>query len=95
MLMISACAWFLGGNRGTYSALPESFSTTLVYLLIALSVGRWLRASDYVVAGGLLITVGVSLVPLLTYSVEKDDGFVARGGSALTKISTHGYTGRG
>src|SRR4051812_24974588 len=69
MLMISACAWFLGdkweslGSRGV-------FATTLVYIAVALGVGLWLRARGYVVGGGLLVTVAVCLVPLLTYTVE-------------------------
>jgi hypothetical protein len=69
MLMISACAWFLGdkweslGSRGV-------FATALVYMAVALGVGLWLRARGYVVGGGLLVTVAVCLVPLLTYTVE-------------------------
>jgi hypothetical protein len=69
MLMISACAWFLGdkweslGSRGV-------FATTLVYMAVALGVGLWLRARGYVVGGGLLVTVAVCLVPLLTYTLE-------------------------
>src|ERR1041385_11895 len=69
MLMISACAWFLGdkwdqlGSRGI-------FATALVYALVAVSLGRWLRGRGYAVGGGLLVTVAVCLVPLLTYTVE-------------------------
>lgn len=69
MLMISACAWFLGdkwealGSRGV-------FFTVLVYMLIAVGLGRLLRQKGYVVGGGLLITVAVCLVPLLTFVVE-------------------------
>lgn len=69
MLMISACAWFLGdkwealGSRGV-------FSTVLVYMLAAASLGRFLRGRGYVVGGGLLVTVAVCLVPLLVYTVE-------------------------
>ncbi|HKO99141.1 MAG TPA: hypothetical protein VJU86_19230 [Pyrinomonadaceae bacterium] len=73
MLMISACAWFLGDKWDTLGTTGV-FITTLVYLLIAVSVGRWLRANGYTVAGGLLITVGVCLVPLLTYCIEKMTG---------------------
>jgi hypothetical protein len=73
MLMISACAWFLG-DKWDMLGTTGVFITTLVYFLIALSVGQWLRANNYDVAGGLLITVGISLVPLLTYSVEKMTG---------------------
>ena len=69
MLMISACAWFLGdkwdalGPRGV-------FATVLVYMLVAVSLGRFLRGRGYLVGGGLLITVAVCLVPLLVYTVE-------------------------
>jgi hypothetical protein len=69
MLMISACAWFLGdkwealGPRGV-------FVTVLLYGLVALRLGLWLRRKGYVVGGGLLVTVAVCLVPLLTYTVE-------------------------
>ena len=69
MLMISACAWFLGdkwealGSRGV-------LVTVLVYMAVALGVGLWLRARGYLVGGGLLVTVAVCLVPLLTYTIE-------------------------
>jgi hypothetical protein len=74
MLMISACAWFLGDK---WDALGASgiFITALVYIMIAASLGVWLRRRDYLVAGGLLITVAVSLVPLLVYSIERMTGF--------------------
>jgi hypothetical protein len=69
MLMITACGWFLGdkwealGSRGV-------FATVLVYMLVAVGLGRFLRARGYAVGGGLLVTVAVCLVPLLTYTVE-------------------------
>src|SRR5688572_12600638 len=69
MLMISACAWFLGdkwellGSRGV-------FVTVLIYMVIAARLGWWLRSNGYLVGGGLLITVAVCLVPLLTFTVE-------------------------
>jgi hypothetical protein len=69
MLMISACAWFLGDKwdqLGTAGVL----ATSLVYLAIAASVGWWLRGNGFVVGGGLLITVAVCMVPLITYSIE-------------------------
>ena len=47
-----------------------SFTTTLVYALIATGVGWWVRSQGYVVGGGLLITVAVCLVPLIVYSIE-------------------------
>src|SRR4030095_4492417 len=74
MLMISACAWFLG-DKWDQLGTSGVFITVLIYMLIAVSVGWWLRNKEYVVAGGLLITVAVSLVPLLTYCVEKMTGF--------------------
>lgn len=73
MLMISACAWFLGDQWDALGTVGV-FAVTLVYLLIAVSVGRWLRTHYYEVAGGLLITVAVCLVPLLTYSIQKMTG---------------------
>ena len=69
MLMISACAWFLGdkwealGSRGV-------FVTVLVYMFAALGIGLALRRRGFVVGGGLLVTVAVCLVPLLVYTVE-------------------------
>ncbi|HJQ31178.1 MAG TPA: hypothetical protein VJ866_03315 [Pyrinomonadaceae bacterium] len=69
MLMISACAWFLGdkwealGPRGV-------FVTVLLYGLVALRLGLWLRRKGYAVGGGLLVTVAVCLTPLLVYTVE-------------------------
>src|SRR5882762_4561810 len=69
MLMISACAWFLGDK---WNALGFSgiLATTLVYFGIAAGVGMWLRHAGYLIGGGLLVTVAVSLVPLITYSIE-------------------------
>jgi hypothetical protein len=74
MLMISACAWFLGDK---WDALGASgiLITTIVYMMIAASLGVWLRRRDFLVGGGLLITVAVSLVPLLVYSIERMTGF--------------------
>lgn len=74
MLMISACAWFLGDK---WDALGASgiFITAIVYIMIAAGIGAWLVRRDYLVAGGLLITVAVSLVPLLVYSIERMTGF--------------------
>jgi hypothetical protein len=45
-------------------------ATTVVYLLVATALGLWLQGMGYRVAGGLLVTVAVSLVPLITYSIE-------------------------
>ncbi len=74
LLMISACAWFLGdkweslGDRGI-------LITCLVYAAVALGIGVWLRAQGFMVAGGLLVTVAVSLTPLITYTIEHMLGF--------------------
>ena len=69
MLMISACAWFLG-DKWEELGSPGVFGTVLLYMLVAIGLGRFLRGKGYVVGGGLLITVAVCLVPLLTFTVE-------------------------
>jgi hypothetical protein len=74
LLMISGCAWFLGNKWDTLGAGGICI-TAIIYLLIAVSLGMWLRRSGYPVAGGLLITVGVSLTPLLVYSIERMTGY--------------------
>jgi hypothetical protein len=69
MLMISACAWFLGdkwevlGTRGV-------LATVLTYAVIAASIGWWLRTKGFLVGGGLLVTVAVCLVPLIVFCIE-------------------------
>ena len=67
--MISACAWFLGDK---WDELGDGgiLMTCLVYAGIAIAIGVWLRKSGFPVAGGLLVTVAVSLTPLITYTVE-------------------------
>jgi hypothetical protein len=69
MLMISACAWFLGDKWDSLGP-GGVFSTVLAYMAVALGLGRWLRSRGYAVGGGLLVTVAVCLTPLLTYAVE-------------------------
>lgn len=69
MLMIVACAWFLG-DKWERLGSPGILGTVIVYIMIAAGLGWWLRGKGYVVGGGLLITVAVCLVPLLTYSIE-------------------------
>jgi len=74
MLMISACAWFLGDkweSLGPVGALV----TAIIYFGIALGVGIWLRERGYIVGGGLLVTVAVCLVPLITYSIQDVLGY--------------------
>jgi hypothetical protein len=73
MLMISACAWFLGDKWDALGA-QGICATVIIYMAIAASTGFWLWRRDYPVAGGLLITVAVSLVPLLVYSIERMTG---------------------
>jgi hypothetical protein len=74
MLMISACAWFLGDKWDVLQA-PGILAVVGCYMLIAFAAGIVIRRYDYVVAGGLLITVGVSLTPLLVYSIERIVGW--------------------
>lgn len=73
MLMISACAWFLGDKWNALGA-PGICITAIIYMLITASTGVWLRRHGYLVGGGLLITVAVALVPLLVYSIERMTG---------------------
>ena len=70
MLMIGGCAWFLGDKwdvLGTGGVL----GTALIYATVAASLGLWLRTKGFVVGGGLLVTVAVTLVPLIVYSIQK------------------------
>ena len=69
MLMISAFAWFLS-NIWSVLGSGGVLVTTLIYFAIAVGIGWWLRVRGFVVGGGLLITVAVCLVPLITYSIE-------------------------
>ncbi|HKR12428.1 MAG TPA: hypothetical protein VJT15_10245 [Pyrinomonadaceae bacterium] len=74
ILMIMACAWFLGDKWDDLSS-PGILSTVVVYMMIAAALGWWLRKKGYIVGGSLLITVAVCLVPLLVYSIEDILGF--------------------
>lgn len=69
MLMISACAWFLGDK---WDALGSKgiLITSLIYAGISAAAGWLLREKGYVIGGGLLITVAVSLTPLVAYTIE-------------------------
>jgi hypothetical protein len=69
MLMISACAWFLGDKWDELGS-PGILGTVVAYIMIAAGLGWWLRKKGYIVGGSLLITVAVCLVPLLTYAIE-------------------------
>jgi len=77
LLMISACAWFLGAKWDVLGASGICI-TAIIYIGITASTGFWLRRQGYVVAGGLLVTVAVSLAPLLIYSIERMTGFGVR-----------------
>src|SRR5438045_2497412 len=57
MLMISACAWFLGDKWDVLHA-RGILAVVLCYMLIAFAAGIVIRRYDYMVASGLLITVG-------------------------------------
>jgi hypothetical protein len=74
MLMISACAWFLGDKWDDLGSAGV-LATALTYAAFAAGVGWWLRQKQFLVGGGLLITVAVCLVPLITYSIEDISGF--------------------
>jgi hypothetical protein len=69
MLMITACAWFLGDKWEDLGS-PGILGTVLVYMMVAVGLGSWLRNKGFLVGGALLITVAVCLVPLLTYTIE-------------------------
>ncbi len=74
LLMISACAWFLGDKWDALGS-PGVLITAGIYLTIAATLGWWLRKKGYLVGGGLLITVAVCLVPLITYAIEDILGY--------------------
>ena len=69
MLMISAFAWFLG-DKWEVLGSPGILATVAVYMGIAGGLGWWLRERGFLIGGGLLVTVAVCLVPLLTYSIQ-------------------------
>ena len=69
MLMISACAWFLGDKWQSLGHLGVLI-TCGVYGVVAVATGAWLRRKGFTVAGGLLVTVAVALAPLVTYTIE-------------------------
>jgi hypothetical protein len=69
MLMITACAWFLG-DKWEQLGSAGILGTVIVYMMIAAGLGWWLRNKGYLIGGSLLITVAVCLVPLLTYCIE-------------------------
>src|SRR5215831_2839302 len=52
MLMISACAWFLGDKWDVLQA-PGIMAIVLCYMIIAFAAGAITRRYDYIVAGGL------------------------------------------
>jgi len=73
MLMISSCAWFLGRKWDAFG--PQGICVTLlIYMTGLITLGVWLRRTGFVVGGGLLVTVAVSLTPLVTYTIEKMTG---------------------
>ncbi len=74
MLMISACAWFLGDKWQSLGS-GGVLITCLIYFALAAGLGSWLRSKGYIVGGGLLITVAVCLTPLIVYCIEDLSGF--------------------
>ena len=74
MLMISACAWFLGDKWDSLGSAGV-LATCLVYFAVASGLGWWLRGRGYKVGGGLLITVAVCLTPLIVFCIEDLTGF--------------------
>jgi hypothetical protein len=74
LLMISACAWFLG-DKWDVLGPGGVLATCLVYFALAAGLGWWLRGKGYTVGGGLLITVAVCLTPLIVFSIEKLTGW--------------------
>src|SRR5438034_10740932 len=70
LLMISACGWFLG-DKWNELGVSGICITVLLYIAGLTSLGMWLRRKGFLVGGGLLITVAVSLAPLVTYTIEK------------------------
>ena len=50
MLMISACAWFLGDKWDDLGS-PGILCTTVLYMLVATSLGWCLRKKGYLVGG--------------------------------------------
>jgi hypothetical protein len=74
MLMISACAWFLGDKWDSLGS-AGILATCIVYFAVAAGLGWWLRSRGYKVGGGLLITVAVCLTPLIVFCIEDLTGF--------------------
>ena len=50
MLMISACAWFLGDKWNELGS-GGVLATTLIYGVVCLGLGLWLRDKGYLVGG--------------------------------------------
>src|SRR5262245_25410696 len=69
LLMIAACAWFLG-DKWEELGSAGVLATTLVYAAVATLIGVTLRRRGWIAAGSLLITVAVCLTPLAVYCVE-------------------------
>lgn len=69
LLMIAATNWLLGTK---WEGL-ESTSVLTISMLYATSAARWgnrLRSQGHTLQGGLLLTVAVSQVPIITYSLQ-------------------------
>jgi hypothetical protein len=66
-LVMLAGAWFLAEQWDELGSLGV-FATALVYTIATAGSGLFLSKRGWPIAGGLLVTVAVSLVPLLTYA---------------------------
>ncbi len=73
ILMILAAAWFLTNTWETLGTAGV-LVTTLIYFTIAAGVGWWIRSRGFFIGGGLLITVAVTLVPLMVLLIEDLSG---------------------
>jgi hypothetical protein len=80
MLVILACAWFLAEQWDELGA-PGVLATVVVYGGVATGLGVWVRRRGFVIAGGLLFTIAVGLVPLVAYAVEDLAGLWPSDGS--------------
>lgn len=69
MLMIGATAWLLGARWEELSS-PTVLALGSLYAMIVARRGRRLRERGHSLSGGLLITVAVAQVPLVTYALQ-------------------------
>ena len=92
LLIIGACAWFLGDKWDALGA-QGVLATALIYAIVLASVGVLLLRAGFRVAGGLLITVAVCVTPIVVYAVEDLVGLWpgTNYGSTTMTYATHQY----